>query len=144
MMACPLGADVTPPASEMESVETPFTIEIVSVVEVDVSKLAVSVGVKIADRDTEPRDAGAVHEHVAVVEAAEADAHPEIVTPPNWKFTDPALETVAVIVTAPLAAAVVAEPGSAIDIVVVALFTVIVSAFTPTWLLPSLARTVCE
>jgi hypothetical protein len=52
------------------------------VVVVDVSKLDESVGVKMAVRETEPKDAG-VQEHVAVVDAADAEPHPEIVEPPN-------------------------------------------------------------
>jgi hypothetical protein len=38
--------------------------------------------VKIAVRETEPKDAG-VQEHVALVDAADAEPHPEIVDPPN-------------------------------------------------------------
>jgi hypothetical protein len=63
-------------------VETPLTTVMESVVVVDVSKFAESVGVNMAVRETEPKDAG-VQEHVAVVDAAAADAHPEIVEPPN-------------------------------------------------------------
>ena len=69
LIAWPLGGVVVPPASESVTVETPLTTVIESVVEVEVSKLEVSVGVKMAVRDTEPRDAG-VQEHVAVVVAA--------------------------------------------------------------------------
>ncbi len=143
LMALPLGAVVTPPASESVTVETPLTTVIESVVDVDVSKLEVSVGVKMAVSETEPKDAG-VQEQVAVVEAALADPQPEIVEPPNLKLTAPALGTVAVIVTAPPSAALVAELGSAIEIVVDALLTVIVSDLVPTCELPSVARTVCE
>jgi hypothetical protein len=124
-------------------VETPLTTVMDSVVAVDVSKFAESVGVKMAVRETEPKDAG-VQEHVADVDAADAEPQPEIVDPPNWKFTDPALETVAVMVTAPPRAALVAELGSAIEIDVEALFTVIVRDLVPTCELPSVARTVCE
>ena len=141
-MACPLGGVVVPPASERVTVETPLTTVIESVVDVDVSKLDVSDGVKTAVRDTEPRDAG-VQEQVAVVVAAAADPQPEIVDPPNRKLTAPALGTVAVIVTAPPRAALVAELGSAIVIVVDALLTVIVSDLVPTWALESVARTFC-
>ena len=63
-------------------VETPLTTVMESVVVVDVSKLDESVGVKIAVRETEPKDAG-VQEHVALVDAADAEPHPEIVDPPN-------------------------------------------------------------
>jgi hypothetical protein len=49
---------------------------------VDVSKFAESVGVKIAVKETEPKDAG-VQEHVALVDAADAEPQPEIVDPPN-------------------------------------------------------------
>jgi hypothetical protein len=111
--------------------ETPLTTVIASVVVVDVSKLDESVGVKIAVSETEPRDAG-VQEHVAVVDAADADPQPLMVEPPNLKFTAPARGTVAVMVTAPPSAALVAELGSAIVIVVDALFTVMVSDFVPT------------
>ena len=142
-MALPLGGVVVPPASESVTVETPFTTVMESVVEVDVSKLDISVGVKMAVRETEPRDAG-VQEHVAVVVAAAADPQPLMVAPPNRKLTAPARGTVAVIVTAPPRAALVAELGSAIVIVVDALLTVIVRDRVPTCELPSVARTVCE
>ena len=81
-MACPFGGVVVPPASERVTVETPLTTVIESVVDVDVSKLEVSVGVKMAVRETEPSDAG-VQEQVAVVDAAAAEPQPEIVDPPN-------------------------------------------------------------
>ena len=142
-MALPLGGVVVPPASESVTVETPLTTVMESVVDVDVSKFDVSVGVKMAVSETEPSDAG-VQEHVAVVVAALADPQPEIVEPPNLKFTAPALGTVAVIVTAPPSAAFVAALGSAIVIVVEALLTVMVSDLVPTCELPSVARTVCE
>jgi hypothetical protein len=124
-------------------VETPLTTVMESVVAVDVSKLDESVGVNIAVRETEPKDAG-VQEHVALVDAADAEPQPEIVDPPNWKLTDPALETVAVMVIAPPSAALVALLGSAIEIDVEALLTVMVRDLVPTWLLPSVALTVCE
>ena len=120
-----------------------MTTVIVSVVDVDVSKFDVSVGVKMAVRETEPSDAG-VQEQVAVVVAALADPQPEMVEPPNWKLTAPARGTVAVIVTAPPRAALVAPLGSAIVIVVDALLTVIVRDRVPTCELPSVARTVWE
>jgi len=63
-------------------VETPFTTVMESVVVVDVSKLDESVGVKIAVKEAEPKDAG-VQEQVAVVDAADAEPQPEIVDPPN-------------------------------------------------------------
>lgn len=132
-----------PPVSERETVETPLTTVIESVVVVEVSKLAESVGVKVAVNETEPSALG-VHEHVAVVEAADAVPQPEIVVPPSMKLTAPARGTVAVIVTAPPSAALVAALGSAIEIEVDALLTVIVKTFEPTWLLPSVALTVCE
>jgi hypothetical protein len=131
LMDLPLGTLVAPPASERVMAETPLTTVIASVVVVDVSKLDESVGVKIAVSETEPRDAG-VQEHVAVVDAADADPQPLMVEPPNLKFTAPARGTVAVMVTAPPSAALVAELGSAIVIVVDALFTVMVSDFVPT------------
>ena len=143
LMVWPLGGVVVPPASESVTVETPLTTVIESVVDVDVSKFEVSVGVKMAVRDTEPRALG-VQEHVAVVVAAAADPQPLMVEPPNRKLTAPARGTVAVIVTAPPSAALLAELGSAIVIVVDALLTVIVRDLVPTWLLPSVARTVCE
>ena len=62
--------------------ETPLTTVIERVVEVDVSKLEVSVGVNMAVRETEPKDAG-VQEHVALVDAADAEPQPESVEPPN-------------------------------------------------------------
>lgn len=142
-IAWPFGGVVVPPANESVTDETPLTTVIESVVEVDVSKFDVSVGVKMAVSDTDPKDPG-VQEHVAVVDAALADPHPEIVVPPNLKLTAPALGTVAVIMTAPPSAALVAEFGKAMEIDVDALFTVIVNDLVPTWLLASVARTVCE
>jgi hypothetical protein len=143
LMALPLGGVVVPPASESVTVETPLTTVMEREVDVELSKLDESVGVKMAVSETDPREAGA-HEHVAVVDAAAADPQPEIVEPPNRKLTAPALGTVAVIVTAPPSAALVALFGSAIEIVVDALLTVIVSDLVPTWLFPSVALTVCE
>ena len=130
-----------PPVRESVTVETPLTTVMVSVVVVDVSKFAESVGVKVAVSETEPSAFG-VHEHVAVVDAADADPQPEIVEPPSMKLTLPALGTVAVMVTAPPRAAFVALLGRAMDIEVEALLTVMVSVFDPTWLLVSVARTV--
>ncbi len=143
LMLCPLGGVIVPPASESVTVETPLTTVMESVVVVDVSKFDESVGVKVAVSDTEPRAFG-VQEHVAVVDAAAADPQPEIVDPPNIKLTLPALGTVAVMVTAPPSAALDAELGRAIVIEVEALLTVIVKVLEPTWLLPSVARTICE
>jgi hypothetical protein len=78
----PLGTVVAPPVKDSVTVETPLTTVMESVVVVDVSKLDESVGVKMAVRETEPKDAG-VQEHVALVDAADADPQPEIVDPPN-------------------------------------------------------------
>lgn len=142
-MVCPFDGVVVPPTSESVTLETPLTTVMESVVVVDVSKFDESVGVKVAVRETEPSALG-VHEHVAVVDAAAADPHPEIVLPPSIKLTAPARGTVAVIVTAPPRAALVALLGKAMVIEVVALFTVMVSALEPIWLLPSVALTVCE
>ena len=100
------------------------------------------MGVNTAVSETEPRAPG-VHEHVAVVDAADAEPQPEIVDPPNIKLTAPALGTVAVMVTAPPRAALLAEFGSAMVMDVEALLTVMVRVLVPTWLLPSVARTVC-
>ena len=113
------------------TVETPLTTVMVRVEVVDVSKFAESVGVKMAVRDTEPKDAG-VQEQVAVVDAAEAEPQPEIVDPPKRKLTDPALETVAVMVIAPPSAALVALLGSAMEIDVEALLTLMVRDLVPT------------
>jgi hypothetical protein len=143
LMALPFGGVVVPPASESVTVETPLTTVIDSVVVVDVSKLAESVGVNVAVSETEPRAFG-VQEHIAVVDAAAAEPQPEIVEPPSMKFTAPARGTVAVMVIAPPRAALVALLGRAIVIEVVALFTVMVNALEPIWLLPSVALTVCE
>ena len=63
-------------------VETPLTTVMERVVVVDVSKLDESVGVNMAVRETDPKDAG-VQEQVAVVDAADAEPQPEIVDPPN-------------------------------------------------------------
>ena len=93
---------------------------------------------------TLPKVPGAVHEQVAVVVAADADPHPEIVVPPSWKLTLPDCGTVAVMITVPDAAALVALLGRAIEMEVAALLTVIVSDLVPTWLLPSVALTLCE
>jgi hypothetical protein len=82
LMDLPLGTVVAPPASERVMAETPLTTVMDSVVVVDVSKLDESVGVKIAVKETEPKDAG-VQEHVALVDAADAEPQPEIVDPPN-------------------------------------------------------------
>jgi hypothetical protein len=131
LMVWPFGTCVTPPANESVTDETPLTTVIASVVVVDVSKLDVSVGVKIAVKETEPRDAG-VQEQVAVVDAADANPQPEIVEPPNLKLTAPARGTVAVIVTAPPSAALVDELDKAIVIDVAALLTVMASDFVPT------------
>lgn len=124
-------------------VEMPLTTVMVRVEVVDVSKLDESVGVKIAVKETEPKEAG-VQEHVAVVDAAAAEPQPEMVDPPKRKLTDPALETVAVMVIAPPSAAFVSLLGSAIEMEVVALLTVMVRDLLPTCELPSVARTVCE
>ena len=142
LIAWPLAGVVVPPVRESVTVETPLTTVMERVVVVDVSKFDESVGVKVAVSETEPRAPG-VHEHVAVVDAADAEPHPEIVDPPNIKLTAPALGTVAVIVTAPPRAAFDAEFGSEMVMDVEALLTVIVRVFDPTWLLPSVARTVC-
>jgi len=96
----------------------------------------------MAVSETEPIAPG-VHAQVAVVVAAAAAPQPEIVEPSNLKFTDPALGTVAVMVTAPPSAALVAELGSAIEIEVDTLLTVMVRVFEPTSEFPSVARTVC-
>ncbi len=132
-----------PPARESMTLDSPVTTVMERDVEVADSKLEESAGVKMAVSETEPIAPG-VQLQVAVVDAADADPQPEIVEPSNLKFTDPARGTVAVIVTAPPSAALVAELGSEIEIEVEALLTVIVSDLVPTWLLPSVARTVCE
>ena len=130
-----------PPARERVTVEMPLTTVMESVVVVDVSKLAESVGVNVAVSETEPSAPG-VQEHVAVVETAAADPQPEIVEPPSIKLTAPARGTVAVMVTAPPSAALDEELGSAMVIDVDALLTVMVRVFVPTWLLVSVALTV--
>jgi hypothetical protein len=81
---------------------------------------------------------------VAVVDAADADPQPEMVVPSSLKFTEPARGTVAVIAIAPPSAALVALFGRAIEIEDEALLIVMVKDLVPTWLLPSVARTVCE
>jgi hypothetical protein len=82
LMALPLGGVVVPPASESVTVETPLTTVMEREVDVELSKLDESVGVKMAVRETEPKDAG-VQEHVALVDTADAEPQPEIVDPPN-------------------------------------------------------------
>jgi hypothetical protein len=141
LIACPLGGVVVPPVSARVIDETPLTTVMASVVVVDVSKLAVSVGVNTAVRLTLPRDAG-VHEHVAVVDAA-ADPQPARVVPPSRKFTDPARETVAVIVTAPPRAALDAEFGREIEMVVDAFATEMVICLLPVCDPESVATTFC-
>ena len=54
-----------------------------------------AVGVKVADNAAAPRAAG-IQSHVAVVVAAATAPQPEIVVPPNMKFTVPARDVVAV------------------------------------------------
>ena len=54
------------------------------------------VGVKVADNDAAPRAVG-TQSQTAVVVAAATAPQPEIVAPPNMKFTVPAREVVAVI-----------------------------------------------
>ena len=78
----PLGTVVAPPVKDSVTVETPLTTVMESVVVVDVSKFAESVGVKIAVKETDPSAPG-VQEHVALVDAADAEPQPEIVDPPN-------------------------------------------------------------
>lgn len=114
LIACPLGGVVVPPVSARVIDETPLTTVMASVVVVEVSKLDASEGVNIAVRLTLPRDAG-VHEHVAVVDTAAAEPQPVRVDPPSRKFTEPARETVAVIVTAPPRAALEAAFGNEIE-----------------------------
>jgi hypothetical protein len=131
LIVCPFGGVVVPPVSERVTEETPLTTVIARVVVVDVSKLAESVGVKVAVSETDPSAPG-VQEHVALVDAAAADPQPEMVEPPSIKFTAPARGTIAVIVTAPPRAAVDEEFGSDIEIDVDALLTVMVNVFDPT------------
>ena len=131
LIDCPFGGVVVPPVSERETVETPFTTVMERVVVVEVSKFAESVGVNVAVNETEPSAPG-IQEHVAVVDAADADPQPEIVVPPSIKFTAPARGTVAVMVTAPPSAALDAELGRAIEMDVDALLTVMVRVFDPT------------
>jgi hypothetical protein len=142
VIACPLGGVVVPPDSARVIDETPLTTVMVSVVVVDVSKLTVSVGVNIAVRLTLPRDAG-VHEHVAVVDAAAAEPQPERVDPPSRKFTEPARETVAAMVTAPPRAALVAAFGNEIEMVVDAFATEMVICLLPVCDPESVATTFC-
>lgn len=141
LIVWPLGTSITPPANCKVIEETPLTTVMERVIDVEVSKFEESVGEKSAVRETEPSEAG-VHEHVAVVVVADAEPQPLIVTPPNLKFTAPARGTVAVMVIAPPSAAVEALLGSAIDIDVVALLTVIVNVLEPIKEFPSVARTV--
>ena len=129
---------MTPPDKANEIVETPLTTVTGRIVDVEVSKLLESLGLNIAVRETFPSETGVQVQVADVLEALD-EPQPEIVTPSNRKFTVPARETVAVIVTAPLSAALVAEFGNAIVIDVVALLTVITSCLRPTWLLLSVA-----
>ena len=142
LIACPLGGVVVPPVNARVIDETPLTTVMVSVVAVDVSKLDASVGVKIAVRLTLPRDAG-VHEHVAVVDAAATEPQPVRVDPPSRKLTNPALETVAVMVIAPPRAALVAAFGNEIEMDVDAFATEIVICLLPVCDPESVATTFC-
>ncbi len=121
---------MTPPDKANEIVETPLTTVTGRIVDVEVSKLLESLGLNIAVRETFPSETGVQVQVADVLEALD-EPQPEIVTPSNRKFTVPARETVAVIVTAPLSAALVAEFGREIEIEVVAFATVIDIAFTP-------------
>ena len=71
----------------------PTTVELNEVVEFAYAVDA--VGVKVADNAVVPRAAG-IQSHVAVVDAAAIAPQPEIVAPPNMKFTVPARDVVAV------------------------------------------------
>ena len=71
----------------------PATVELNEVVEFAYAVDA--VGVKVADNAAAPSDTG-TQSHVAVVVAAVTAPQPEIVVPPNMKFTVPAREVVAV------------------------------------------------
>ena len=55
-----------------------------------------AVGVNTADNAADPSETG-TQSHVAVVVAAATAPQPEIVVPPNMKFTVPARDVVAVI-----------------------------------------------
>ena len=54
------------------------------------------VGVKVADSEADPSETG-TQSHVAVADAIAIAPQPEIVVPPNMKFTVPARDVVAVI-----------------------------------------------
>jgi hypothetical protein len=71
----------------------PATVELNEAVEFAYAVDA--VGAKVADNAAAPSDTG-TQSHVAVVVAAATAPQPEIVVPPNMKFTVPARDVVAV------------------------------------------------
>ena len=99
VMEYPITGSVSPksfdwPAVGVTVIARPTTVELNEVVEFAYAVDA--VGVKVADNAVVPRAAG-IQSHVAVVDAAATAPQPEIVVPPNMKFTVPAREVVAVI-----------------------------------------------
>ena len=76
-------------------------------------KLVESVGMKSAVKTVAEFAAVGVQEHVADVDAAATEVHPDIALPPELNVTDPGLLTVAVITTAVPKVAVEAFEGRA-------------------------------
>jgi hypothetical protein len=82
------------PAVGVTVIARPATVELNEAVEFAYEVDA--VGVKVADNAAAPRTVG-IQSHTAVVLAAATAPQPEIVVPPNIKFTVPARDVVAVI-----------------------------------------------
>ena len=81
------------PAVGVTVIARPATVELNEAVEFAYAVDA--VGVKVADNAAAPRTVG-TQSHTAVVVAAATAPQPEIVVPPNMKFTVPARDVVAV------------------------------------------------
>ena len=82
------------PAVGVTVIARPTTVALRDVVELAYVLDSAEVGVKVADSAADPSEAG-TQSHVADVVAVTA-SQPEIVVPPNMKFTVPAREVVAV------------------------------------------------
>ena len=102
--------------------------------------MALSVGVRTADKETLPKALG-VQEQLAVPLLEATAEHPGRVTPPSRKETLPSSETEAMIEMAAPKGAVVTPPVSAIEIVGVSCETRIEIAFCPDLLALSVATT---
>jgi hypothetical protein len=98
-MEYPMTGSVSPKSFDWLAVGVTVIARSATVVLSDADEFAYAVddvGVKVADNAAAPRAAG-IQSHVAVVVAAATAPQPEIVVPPNMKFTVPARDVVAVI-----------------------------------------------